>query len=361
MQDADQEQDRSLSQTRELQQQQQQPHQEPPSSRQQPDGSSSTQQHQHAIFQNYIRSTEMSRAPPTLPSMPMPNEPLAHQIRRVQSTHIMNLRRQWEQQQEQQQRLALAHRQGQQPQHIGSELLPGSVPMSRYRAAPLPSVHQPSTTSGQSEDASSFNFSEYPVPPAPLSVPLSLSSQTASGTVGAVPISRLSSRGTTVTIRSGYTQQSPNFISSDSRIAGSGSQQASGLPRAVALSPAIVSEIRAPEATAARFTTPPYPISRSNMSPPGLFTSTSDSSAMSPYYAYPTPNPESPIPEQALTDPTTSPRLAATTPDLIGQTHAVPDEQDRRTQHRGANSLYINYEGGTLRPGEQWRRGSEEM
>lgn len=32
----------------------------------------------------------------------------------------------------------------------------------------------------------------------------------------------------------------------------------------------------------------------------------------------------------------------------------------RRTRWRGSNTLYVNYEGGTLKPEEQWRRGDEE-
>ncbi|KAG0291952.1 hypothetical protein BGZ97_005739, partial [Linnemannia gamsii] len=37
------------------------------------------------------------------------------------------------------------------------------------------------------------------------------------------------------------------------------------------------------------------------------------------------------------------------------------EEMHRRTMARGSNSLYLNYEGGVLRPEEQWRRGQDDM
>jgi hypothetical protein len=68
----------------------------------------------------------MDRTPPALPAVPLPNEPIPHQIRRVQSAYISSLHMQWEQQQQQQAQ--------QQQQH---NPYPGSVPMSRHRTVPL--------------------------------------------------------------------------------------------------------------------------------------------------------------------------------------------------------------------------------
>ncbi|GJJ75181.1 hypothetical protein EMPS_07539 [Entomortierella parvispora] len=83
-------------------------------------------------------STMMSRAFPTLPETAQENEPMAHQIRRIQRPLIEQLQRQYEEQNERQ-RLLLAqrqnHRDGEErialPTH---PLLASSVPMSRQPA-----------------------------------------------------------------------------------------------------------------------------------------------------------------------------------------------------------------------------------
>ncbi|CAO3565957.1 unnamed protein product [Mortierella alpina] len=41
--------------------------------------------------------------------------------------------------------------------------------------------------------------------------------------------------------------------------------------------------------------------------------------------------------------------------------HHHPRQFQWRTRARASNSLYVNFEGGTLRPEERWRRGDEEM
>ncbi|KAF9284550.1 hypothetical protein BGZ68_004617 [Mortierella alpina] len=61
------------------------------------------QQRQHAMERILPGSTSMSRQFPMLPVYPQENEPIAHQIRRAQSSHISALQRQWEQQQQEQQ------------------------------------------------------------------------------------------------------------------------------------------------------------------------------------------------------------------------------------------------------------------
>ncbi|KAF9538792.1 hypothetical protein EC957_006214 [Mortierella hygrophila] len=82
------------------------------------------------------RATMMRRTPPTLPGVPVWDEPVAHQIRRVQSAHMAELHRQWEDQQ-QQRRQAQVQEQQQQPlhQHQRHNSYPSiqrSVSMSRY-------------------------------------------------------------------------------------------------------------------------------------------------------------------------------------------------------------------------------------
>jgi len=82
--------------------------------------------HNHAMSQEPSGTAPMDRTPPALPAVPLPNEPIPHQIRRVQSAYISSLHMQWEQQQQQQAQ--------QQQQH---NPYPGSVPMSRHRTVPL--------------------------------------------------------------------------------------------------------------------------------------------------------------------------------------------------------------------------------
>lgn len=81
-------------------------------------------------------ATMMSRTPPTLPEVPVWNEPVAHQIRRVQSAHMAELHRQWEDQQQQRRQ---AQVQGQQQQSLHQHQRYNSFPpvqrpvsMSRY-------------------------------------------------------------------------------------------------------------------------------------------------------------------------------------------------------------------------------------
>ncbi|KAF8928589.1 hypothetical protein BGZ47_001526, partial [Haplosporangium gracile] len=62
------------------------------------------------------QATMMSRTPPALPEVPVGDEPIAHQIRRVHSAHIAELRHQWEDQ-HQQGRQAQIQEQQQQPLH----------------------------------------------------------------------------------------------------------------------------------------------------------------------------------------------------------------------------------------------------
>ncbi|KAF9363507.1 hypothetical protein BGX34_004017 [Mortierella sp. NVP85] len=82
--------------------------------------------HNRAISQESSGTARMDRTPPALPAVPLPNEPIPHQIRRVQSAYISSLHMQWEQQQQQ-------RAQQQQQQHSP---YPGSVPMSRHRTVP---------------------------------------------------------------------------------------------------------------------------------------------------------------------------------------------------------------------------------
>ncbi|KAH7044697.1 hypothetical protein BKA57DRAFT_467729 [Linnemannia elongata] len=103
------------------------------------------------------RATMMSRTLPNLREVPVWDEPVAHQIRRVQSAHMAELHRQWEdQQQQQRQAQAQVQEQQQQPLHQHQRynsypLMSRSVSMSRFvpvamERAPLTPTHRSMTS-----------------------------------------------------------------------------------------------------------------------------------------------------------------------------------------------------------------------
>lgn len=128
------------------QEQQQDGYQQDGNQEHQPDGyhytqpSQSQSQSQSQSHQQYHYppgSAPMDRTPPALPTASHHNEPIPHQIRRVQSAYMTTLHRQFE---EQQQQRAQQEQQQQQQQQLQQQRspYPGSVPMARHRTVPLP-------------------------------------------------------------------------------------------------------------------------------------------------------------------------------------------------------------------------------
>lgn len=127
--------------------QQQQQHYQPTQA------SSTPNQHQPHHHENHAMGQEsstarMDRTPPALPATAHPNEPIAHQIRRVQSAYMATLQRQWQDQQlrARLQRQEQEQEQEQQGRHLHPlqrDPFPGSVGMSRHRTVPLQQQHQP--------------------------------------------------------------------------------------------------------------------------------------------------------------------------------------------------------------------------
>lgn len=80
------------------------------------------------------RATMMSRTPPALPEVPVWDEPVAHQIRRVQSAHMAELRRQWEDLQQQRRQTQVQEQQPlqQHQRHTSYPPIQRSVSMSRF-------------------------------------------------------------------------------------------------------------------------------------------------------------------------------------------------------------------------------------
>ncbi|KAF9134463.1 hypothetical protein BGW39_006923 [Mortierella sp. 14UC] len=103
------------------------------------------------------RATMMSRTPPTLPEVPVWNEPVAHQIRRVQSAHIAELHRQWEDQQQQRRQAQEQHQQQQDnhqhqrhssyPPMRRSASMPRNVPVAMERTPAVVQYTMPSSSS----------------------------------------------------------------------------------------------------------------------------------------------------------------------------------------------------------------------
>lgn len=180
-------------------------------------------------------STMMSRSFPTLPATPLANEPMAHQIRRIQMPYIEQLQRQYEEQLERQ-RSILAQ------SHLG----------------------------GEGEEEQDLEDEEGFTPPLPDSSRVMLASS--------VPMSRQPASG----VDNGWRQLQ---------------QQASSLhPQLPAMVP--------------QRSTLPHPFELTSSPPSSSFASP-----------------------------------------VVPESHRL----------QGSNTLYMDYEGGVLRPQERWRRGDDEM
>ncbi|KAG0070964.1 hypothetical protein BGZ89_012004 [Linnemannia elongata] len=59
-------------------------------------------------------------------------------------------------------------------------------------------------------------------------------------------------------------------------------------------------------------------------------------------------------------DPTEQQQQQSSSSSSLSSSSLQSQQFFRRTRWRGSNTLYVNYEGGTLKPEEQWRRGEEE-
>ncbi|KAF9952394.1 hypothetical protein BGZ72_006321 [Mortierella alpina] len=212
------------------------------------------QQHQHAMTRTLPGTTPMSRQFPVLPLLPQEDEPIAHQIRRAQSSHIQALQRQWEQQQLQQR------------------------------------LRQQSSAENEARDISAY-------------------------------AEILPAHATTITTGSSVATHTPSrAIAYDSQI--------QGRPQ----------DLEAPRRPAIGG----IPMSRGSATPPASLSSQSSLSV-------------------PAVSQTTSAIMAMATTTLADGELELPERGYRSTQSRGSNTIYVNYEGGTLKPDDKWRRGDQEM
>ncbi|KAI7821101.1 hypothetical protein BC939DRAFT_456527 [Gamsiella multidivaricata] len=275
--------------------------------------------HQHATPRILFGGTPMSRTPYSLPSTAQANEPIAHQIRRIQSSHIRNLQTHWEQQRRRQQQ----QQQQQQHQRQQSQLIPflSSVPMERHHAGPiLPLLYPPQHLHDIPDTTRPSLQGEHGIYRDP-----------AAGMIwsSGVPLIRESLQSSMNAHSSAGSLSSFNSLHTSSTRTGlPGGHNIDDNDGTVGLGAGIVS----PDP-------PPYSPPTIPSSPVSLSSSYIGSTTVSNL----TPSPSEPPVSGA------------------SEGQGLQRDQPWRTRPMGINSLYSNYEGGTLKPSERWRRGDEEM
>ncbi|KAF8928121.1 hypothetical protein BGZ58_009870, partial [Dissophora ornata] len=247
----------------------------------------------------------MNRTPPLLPAQPQLNEPIAHQIRRAHTSHMVHLQRRWEEQQQaQHQRSNISNTTSQNGASMElSDELPQRYP-SNFFVPPPPQQEL-------------HNHTYSPQVPGFL--------QTSMGAMaGPLPLSR----GNRSSFR---TSHDPN---------GFQHFQLSGNPLLHA--PSAVTSLTTDDRVAATVSST-------------ATTSMSSSAAV-------TSLPSIPLPAPSLTSSaSSSTSAAAATTETPIQPTSQQGQSYWRARLRGSNSLYVNYEGGVLKPEERWRRGDEDM
>ncbi|KAF9940240.1 hypothetical protein BGZ65_007654 [Modicella reniformis] len=240
---------------------------------------------QHQPIPRQLSATSMNRAPPLLPAHPQMNEPIAHQIRRAHTSHMVNLQRRWEQQQLQRQS----------SNGLGGTQNGDQDMAQRYpRTATF--VPPPSQQELRGHPYSSHMVG---APTAGLSNPMG----------PPVPVLRGSSRSSFRT--SHETSGFQHFL-------------LSGIVPPVNMTR---DSVMGSSSTTTPSAMPPMNPTSATMLPSGTVPSSTSTA-------------EAPPLDQSSTD---------------------QNQHYWRRRIRGNNSLYVNYEGGTLKPEERWRRGDKEM
>ncbi|KAF9341559.1 hypothetical protein BGZ91_006637 [Linnemannia elongata] len=374
------------------------------------------QQQQHQRQQQPIpiqsithQSAVMNRTPPLLPAQPLVNEPIAHQIRRAHNTHIMGLQRRWEMQQQQQQqqleqtyvtRSVSGERERERFQRYpGTTFVPPlvstsstasslhvAVPMSRGSRSSFRTSHETSgfqhfnltgngaasqshPSSSSSSSTSQYTFSA-PLPPASSSI-----SSSSGSTLTTVPLE--SSSASLNTNATTSTTDSIIFSSTlDGRIGRSGISSVnradptihsteqlgttvgpSTLPSGVML-PASRDMQSGMESSGVSGS---INSTTSHLIPSSYSSSSSQTGIGSLFSASLSGRTASTIATSSSSlDPTEQQQQQSSSSSSLSSSSLQSQQFFRRTRWRGSNTLYVNYEGGTLKPEEQWRRGEEE-
>ncbi|KAG0205407.1 hypothetical protein BGX33_007925 [Mortierella sp. NVP41] len=301
----------------------------------------------------------MNRTPPLLPAQPLLNEPIAHQIRRAHNSHMMGLQRRWEmqqQQQQQQQQIQLQmqlQQQQQQRQHSDQANLDRSQRYPSTTFVAPPSRQQPQNHPSQS---------------------LLTTSSTGSSLHVAVPMSR-GSRSSFRTSHETNGFQHFDLTGNDMPLHPPSSQHPFLAPPALSASGSTLTTVplssSSSSASMDEFTrilglnSTNQPDSSSGVAG-GVEVLGAASGSASASTFQPTVSGVGSLISASLPGTTTSSEATSSssdTPEQQQQQQQQSLQQQqfyRRTRWRGSNTLYVNYEGGTLKPEEQWRRGDEE-
>ncbi|KAF9158320.1 hypothetical protein BGX21_001542 [Mortierella sp. AD011] len=269
-------------------------------------------QYQHQSMPRQPTVAMMNRTPPPLPAQPQINEPIAHQIRRVQTPHMLTLQRQWEMQQQ-------SVHQHQTPQYRQVQR------QQQHQSADGPVIGSLENMSHQRNPNAVF------IPP-PAQQELHNNSF-ATASASSVPLSR----GSRSSLRTSHESNSfQHFrLSGNSIPLRSQSAASFSLSSVVPLAPP-----DSQEATTSNVMTE---------------TGSGVGNAMNPILtleSLPTPSSIS------------SADLPASISSSSSESQNHSDYRNQfywRTRISGSNSLYVNYEGGKLKPEERWRRGKEDM
>ncbi|KAF9569537.1 hypothetical protein EC968_002581 [Mortierella alpina] len=331
--------------------------------------------------------TALNSASPVLAAQPPMNGAISqHQLRRVQNTHTTHLHRQRETEQ-QQQRYSngstrdqdYTHRYSsntfvpppsqQQPQsHPNQTMVPMSQRISSSSVAPLSRGNRSSfRTSHDSSGLQYFNLAAshtFALPPSPSSA----------GSITASALSLPSAPPESEVVDSESAFRSTHAALTTTAIAPTSTRTtttaativsaASPLDQLAGASARL--STASDSSSMATSSTTNYPLSTnstaSSSTVNGMFSSTATSPVLSaasrsssslndtdrrPHQHYPSQQP------QAL--------HSAQHPQYQQYQHQHPRQFQWRNRARASNSLYVNYEGGTLLPEERWRRGEEEM
>lgn len=258
-------------------------------------------QHHHSMSRQPAVAL-MNRTPPLLPLVPQSNEPIAHQIRRLNNAHMINLQRRFAHQQQQQ----LQQQQSQAQAQVNTQASDSQQQMTN----PPHSYH------GPNPPTSAILSNEPP----------------------------LLSRGSRNSFRSSETDGFSNFQNTRDE----GSLENSGTLAYIAP----ISSSSAPIAAIANVAPLPTPTQL-------VAASSSITSSSSPAPSSLSTSASTMVSSSSIT--TSSMAMASDASSASTSQDPHNRAQYWRNVSRGNNSLYTNYEGGNLRPEDRWRRGDSEM
>ncbi|KAF9955600.1 hypothetical protein BGZ72_003582 [Mortierella alpina] len=328
-----------------------------------------------------------NRASPVSIAQPPPNELTSHHIRRVQNTHMARTHRQREMEQQQQRNNNSSGRdqdyphryssttfvhppsQQQSQSHPNQTMVPPSQSISYNGAAPLSRSSRSSfRTSHDSNGFQHFNLASshtFAVPSSSSSA--GYMSNSALSLPSAPPESEVAnvgyaSRTTHTTLTATMTTTATTTTSTRTTTAAATIISATSTLDQLAGTSSRLSTVSDTSSTATSSTTN-YPPSSNSTASSSTVNGVTSSYAMSPVSSAASGSSSSLNGADRRQYPQYSSQQLQPPHQQYQQHHQQhpPRQSQWRTQARATNSLYANFEGGTLLPEERWRRGEEEM